>query len=113
MNIYQFPVPFKEFNSVIKAIPNGLITLMNASLTHESSSKKLPLLYLGGFSIFSKDCNNKFIRQLSHSRNLFIPKGKFFWSSIIDNIQWRKTWLLPFKYCIPNKMREVHLKNST
>uniref|UniRef100_A0A8C2C6C1 Reverse transcriptase domain-containing protein n=1 Tax=Cyprinus carpio TaxID=7962 RepID=A0A8C2C6C1_CYPCA len=110
MNIHHCPVPFKEFNSVIKAIPDGLICLMKASLTHESCTKQLSQLFLGGVSLLSKDCNNKYIRQLFQSRNSISPKGKFFWGSKIDNIKWRKTWLLPYKYCIPNKVKEVHFK---
>lgn len=37
-------------------------------------------------------------------------RGKFFWNSIIDNIIWKTAWLIPFKYCINNKTKEIHFK---
>lgn len=33
-----------------------------------------------------------------------------FWDAVTRPINWRKTWLTPFKYCINNKVKEVHFK---
>ena len=42
--------------------------------------------------------------------NRVTPRGKFFWNSLIDNINWKKTWLLTYKFCIRNKVKDVHLR---
>lgn len=40
-----------------------------------------------------------------------LPRGgNFFWNSLIENINWKKAWLLPYKFCIPNKVKELHLR---
>ncbi len=36
MRFYNFPIPFKEFQQVVKAIPNGLIQLINNHLFLEA-----------------------------------------------------------------------------
>ncbi len=43
-------------------------------------------------------------------KNRVIPKGTFYWNSILRDVNWRKAWLLPYKCCISNKAREIHLK---
>ena len=42
--------------------------------------------------------------------NKISPRGKSFWNSQLDNINWHKAWLCPFKFCISNKIREIHWK---
>ncbi len=31
-----------------------------------------------------------------------------FWSSLVDDIDWKRAWLLPGNYCMPNKAKETH-----
>lgn len=38
------------------------------------------------------------------------PRGKSFWNARIENINWRRAWLIPFKFCITNKAKDVHFK---
>ena len=36
MNVHNFPIPFREFNSLTRAIPNGLILLIKNHLTYDA-----------------------------------------------------------------------------
>ena len=39
------------------------------------------------------------------------PRGNLFWNSLIEIINWEKiTSFLPYTFCIPNKVRDVHLR---
>lgn len=105
-----FPVPFREFNLLIKAIPNGLIQLIKNHLSHGSLSVLQYNLCLEGVDLVDKKCNNKHIRQMLQSRKTITPRGKFYWTSFVQDINWKKTWLLPSKYCITNKVKEVNFK---
>lgn len=57
-----------------------------------------------------KKCTNKDIRQVFNEQKRVTPRGKFYWNSILRDVNWRKAWLLPYKFCISNKVREIHLK---
>ena len=37
-----------------------------------------------------------------------LPKGKLF--NIFMNTEWQRAWILPFKFCIANKIKEIHIK---
>ncbi len=38
------------------------------------------------------------------------PRCTFFWANFFDSIHWKRAWLRPEKFCISNKIREVHFK---
>lgn len=65
---------------------------------------------LDGVELSDKKCNNKHIRRHLQKSNSIAPRGMFFWNSLISEINWKKTWLIPHKYCISNKAKEVHFK---
>ena len=67
-------------------------------------------LYINGIDILSKKCTNKHIRECFYNTRKITPRGKFFWNALFVNINWHKAWLVPFKFCITNKIRELHLK---
>lgn len=110
LTVYSFPIPFKEFNSLICAISNGLIQLVKSHSYYGENNITQPLLMLDGIELTNIKCNNKHIRQTFQRKNKTVPRGKFFWRSKIENINWRRAWLLPYKYCISNKAKEFHFK---
>lgn len=110
MSNNNFPLPFKEFNAVQKANPLGLIQLIKSHLMFNENVIKEPELILNGISLFDNKCNNKYIRQIFQNKKYNVPKGKFYWASFLDTTDWKKAWLLPHKYCISNKTKEVHFK---
>jgi len=110
---HSFPIPFKEYNAVVKAIPSGLIHLITSHVLFNKVNIPYPqpTLSLNGIQLLDKKCNNKYIRRTLQSKNKVVPRGKFFWNSQLDDINWKKkkTWLLPHKFCISNKVKEVNL----
>ncbi len=58
----------------------------------------LPLVII---QILDKCCNKK--HKIS-------PRGKFFWTAKISDINWKATWSNTYKCCIFNKVKEVHFK---
>ena len=107
---HNFPIPFKEYNSVIKAIPSGLPNLMKSHLSFCKGIRPegSPVLLLNGINIQDKKCNNKHIRKCFQDKKRFSPRGKFYWRS--QDIDWEKAWLLPHKYCIHNKVKNNNFK---
>ena len=68
------------------------------------------VLLLNGINIQDKKCNNKHIRRIFQDKKRFSPRGTFYWRSRLEDINWEKAWLLPYKYCIHNKVKETHFK---
>ncbi len=54
--------------------------------------------------------NNKAIRLLFQKEFVSKPSAIFYWSKFIGNINWKKVWLLPNKYLITNKIKEISFK---
>jgi len=67
MFTYNFPIPAKEFQLVVKAIPDGLKHLMKSHLSYGSNERKLPELIIDGIKLFSHSCNNKNVRLFFQS----------------------------------------------
>ena len=105
---HGLPVPFREFNSVTKAIPKGLIQFIKSHLSFGMDNATQHKLLLNGIDVIDRKCDNKHIRQIFQFRKRITPRGKFYWGSLIQDINWQKAWLLPSKYCITNKVKEVH-----
>ena len=110
MMLNSFPISFKEFNSVFKAIPTGISMLMRGHLGYQVVQNNNHLLMINGIHILSFECNNKHIRNTFFEKRKISPRGKSFWNSVFSEIVWPKAWLLPHKYCVTNKIKEVHIK---
>ncbi len=112
LSTFNFPINVKEFSVVTNAIPSGLIHLMCSHLTYYTVDNKDYNFLINGKNVFDTKCTNKDIRQVFNEKNRVIPKGKFHWNSILRDVNRRKAWLLPYKFYISNKVREIHLKIS-
>lgn len=110
MTVHNFPIPFKEYNNVLRAIPSGLMHLVKGHILYAHKDIKESALLLGGIGIYDKKCNNKHVRQIFQKRDRIVPRGRSHWAALINNIDWRRAWLLPHKYFLPNKTKEVHFK---
>lgn len=96
---YQsFWTPPKEFNKVVKAKSPSLVhpDISHCRFTPNSSVDIHSALLLEGVSLLHK-------RKIS-------SRGKLYWRSLVEDIDWNWTWLLPGKYCSSNKVKESHLK---
>lgn len=63
-----------------------------------------------GRSCFSKKDSNKTICHLLQQELTTVPSSLSFWSIHVKDICWDKVWLLPHKYCLVNKVREISFK---
>ncbi len=61
MNLYNFPVPPKEYTTLMRAIPVGLTQLIKSHLKFSKGNSVYPALCLGGIDILDLKCNNKHI----------------------------------------------------
>lgn len=83
---------------------------MKCHLTYQKFEVQTPSLMIREIDILDRKFTNKHVRNALHSYNKISPRGKSFWNSQFVDINWRKTWLCPFQFCISNKMRELHFK---
>lgn len=90
-------------------IPTGKRELLQLLLAWVVLSITEPIL-IDGVDLASKKCSNKHIRKYIQNQNRIIPACKAHWSSKFNNIIWKKPWLNPFKYCLNNKIKEIHWK---
>ena len=105
-----FPVTYREFKTVMNAIPSGITQLLKCQgdrIRHQE--EEIPL-FVDGRDITSLQCNNKHIRSFFHKLRKITPRGKSLWSSLISNISWKEAWRLTFKYVISNKVKEMQYK---
>lgn len=98
---------FNEFCVLAKAIPSGYRQLMKSP--NNSGKERTLDLYIGNTLIQSSKCNNIIIRE-SFNMNKTTPKGKFVWNSVLSNINWENAWMLPYKFCLNNKIKELQFK---
>lgn len=110
LHIKSFPVTSREFNYVIRAIPTGVIHLMKTNLHFQEGLRTEPILMINGIDIMKTKYNNKHIRNTFLEKRRIVPRGKAFWDNIFDGIVWQKAWLLPYMFCINNKIKEIHIQ---
>ena len=70
----SFPVAYREFNLVTKAIPDRLCLLMINHLTFQEALRIEPLLMINGVDITNPKCNNKLYKMHFMTEN--ISKGE-------------------------------------
>lgn len=105
-----FPTKPKEYRSVVNFIPSGLKELMKGYYEHHETISPQQSLYFNGIQFMSYKCTNTHIRKCLYIKSKMTPCGKTCWNSLIQNIHWHETWLVPFKFLVSNKIRELHLK---
>ncbi len=106
---YGFLVNEKEFNKVIKAISSGIIVLTKFSdVNINDINLQNPQLFVNGLSFFDNRFNNSFIRNSFNVGSNPPCKSKLLKPHFIS---WHSIWMLPYKYLISNKVKEVLYKN--
>ncbi len=110
MTIHDFPIPFKEYNTVLKAIPTGLVQLVKSHLLYNQNNMKDSALLLDGISIYDKKCNNKHIRQILQKRDLICPRGRSHWAAFIGNIEWEERGYYHINILFPTRPKKSTLK---
>ncbi len=89
------------------AIPSGLKCLFKGNVNNDNVSLRSDIA-IKGVAITDMRWTNYFMRKLLIEYSSI--SSKTIWHSKIEYIDWKYEWLLPKKYCITNKVREVHIK---
>ena len=91
ISLYNFRIPFKEYNLVIKAIPLGLLNLMKSHLSfcEGTIAEGASVLLLNGINIQEKKYNHKH-KSIFQDKKRFCPQGKFYWCSHLEDMDWLK-----------------------
>ncbi len=113
MQRYGIPVTPKDFSIVFDAVPSGVISLFKNPDSHNN----LPILLNVTETAIGKACfmsnnknRNKIIRQLFQQNIISTPSALSYWSTFIGDINWEKVWLLPHKFLLTNKVKEISFK---
>ncbi len=82
---------------MIKAISPGLIHLVkcHSLFKPRTSVVTRSTLLLEGVDLLDKTCNNRHVRQVFQFKKKMYPRGKFYWRSLVDDIDWKRSRLLP------------------
>nr|XP_020463111.1 uncharacterized protein LOC109964271 [Monopterus albus] len=113
-NRFNFSPTLKEYSLTIGAIPSGLLMLFKNldNDTDDSSFLLDPADTFIGKTCFTtiRKKNNRAIRAIFQQDVVSMPYIISYWNILVPDICWDKVWLLPFKYMISNKIREVSFK---
>lgn len=111
---YKIPVSPGDYAKVFGAISSGVCMLYRAQ--PRLDTQQLTLLSLTDTSV-GKICfscnngkNNKLIRSLFKKDIITVPYVVPYWNKFVQNIDWKKVWLLPNRYLLTNKIREISFK---
>ncbi len=108
---FGFPVTVNEFYQVIDSIPTGVVNLYRGSFQPCTVSVVNPLnTVCGKVCVGSHKSNNRATRELFMNEISTKPYITTYWAKFNTNIPWTKVWLLPHKYMITNKAKEVSFK---
>ena len=110
---YNIPATPTEFAIVFDAIPSG--TLMLFIGVARPHLPDLPSLNpvdspIGKICFSLLPQNNRYIRALFQRDIVSIPYVTSYWNTLFTNICWKKVWLLPHKYLLVNKVKEVSFR---
>jgi len=109
LNRFNIPATPKEFAIVFDAIPNAMRQLFRGTKQEISirAQFRSPIMF-GEVDVTKKTCSNKLIRTCQ--QKITLPYGRFFWSSIFGEVNWKRVWLMSDTFCITNKIKEVTYK---
>ena len=114
ISVYNFPVTPREYSIVFDAIPDGARRLLldapkgiNCTLPSLSPHD----LYIGNICpLLSDKATNHCVRSIIQRDIVSKPAAVFYWNNLYSDIDWKNAWILPRKFLITNKVREVTLK---
>ncbi|XP_061918733.1 uncharacterized protein LOC133659905 [Entelurus aequoreus] len=111
VNHFKVPVTPKQFAIVFDAIPTGVVMLYRAYSSPLSAVKIVndPLDTPVGKLCFDQK-NNRKIRSLFQNDCVSVSYVIALWNNIVNDICWVKTWSLPNRYLLTNKVKEISFK---
>jgi len=113
LSTYNIPVTPREFAIVFDAIPSGVIMLFRCSSRLAPTSVSLPNVAespVGKICFSQLPHNNKNVRALFQKEIVSIPNVTFYWNQFVNTIDWKKVWMIPQRYLLVNKVKEVSFR---
>ncbi len=107
---YGVPVSHREYNTVVNALPAGIISSSRCSSDiYDSITTASYSITVDGISVFDKNFNNTFIRNSLSPRT--VAPVKYKWTEqTLDGETWNAVFALSYKYVLPNKIKEFLFK---
>ncbi len=97
-----FPIKYKEYNFVMKAIPTGLLMLMRSPMLSYNICWSEPILCLNRVDINSKKCTD----TIFYKNRFICLEGFFSGMFASQTLCGKKACSLPYRLCISNKLRK-------
>lgn len=89
---YNLNTSVKEYNMIIKAIPNAILTLLNSSPNSITQTIIRSDIEINGINFLDKKFNNRIIREILNRKSTPVAVVK--WASDFD-VDWKKAWCTP------------------
>ncbi|OON94405.1 MAG: hypothetical protein ATN33_00315 [Epulopiscium sp. Nele67-Bin001] len=101
---YGVPVSHCEYNTVVNALPAGIISSSRCSSDiYDSITIASYSITVDGISVFDKNLNNTFIRNSLSPRT--VAPVQYKWTEqTLDGETWNAVFTLSYKYVLPNKI---------
>uniref|UniRef100_A0A3P9KLZ3 Reverse transcriptase domain-containing protein n=1 Tax=Oryzias latipes TaxID=8090 RepID=A0A3P9KLZ3_ORYLA len=112
LQFYQIPVSMKDFSVVFDAVSLNLTYLYKGTPTPSAPQPQLHVTdtAVGKLCFSALRNQNKAIRRLFQQELKTEYPAITFWTSLHGQMCWEKVWLLPNKYLLNNKVKEVSFK---
>lgn len=111
---YNVPVTPGDYAKVFGAIPSGVCMLFKSQprINVQLSSLLSPVCTPVGKVCFQNlpGNNNRSIRALFQKDVITLPYVISYWNRFVDDVLWKRAWLLPNRYLVTNKVKEVSFK---
>ncbi len=111
---YKFPIPPKEFTTVFGAVSPKICMLFKQQkrLNYQQFPQLSPNHSPIGKICFSYHCNNynRSIRALFQKDVASKSNAIVYWNQFVSDVDWKKVWLLPNRYLLTNKVKEISFK---
>ena len=110
---YNIPVSPGEYAKVFGAISSGICMLFKSQPRvepHQLSLLSLSDTAIGKICFSCNHGNNNLIRSLFKRDVTSVPYVILYWNRYVEDIDWKNVWLLPNRYLLTNKVREISFK---
>lgn len=108
---YKILVTAKKYAIVFGAIPFGIMFMKGCNNKLSQIVPHLNVLdtYVVKLSLTTKS-KNRSIRALVQNEVVSCPNAIFYWNRHVGEINWARVWVLPQKFFLYNKIKEVSYK---
>ena len=105
------PFYIQGFFYCFRCVSSGIISLFKDFNVNNNLPISLNITETAmGKASFTGNNKNKIIWQLFQQDIVSSPSALSYWSAFVRIINWEKVWLLPHKFFLTNKVKEISFK---